>query len=182
MDIRYLQSVAASVLNDFPACDAFTIVSTDGNHTPESNDYKKIIASRPLVELNEIVQFLVAGGFLINRLDLSLHRPLVIWSMTEQGRELAELGDWDKYEKLQQLRKAKKYDPLLFRSLLAFWTRYLLTVIVGLVACYEIVNYSGRIRDLSPLDPPSPYFVCTWIFLIFIIFARAVWRLWQKDK
>ena len=119
--------------------------------------------------MNDIIQFLVLDGFLINRLDLSVNSRLY-WELTEKGKDLKELGDWLKYGKLMQIRKAQKYDPIKTKSSLAFWIRYTITIIVWIAACIQIIGYAGKIRNLSPLELPGPYFVCTWLFLIFMVF------------
>ncbi len=169
MEINELKVLSASVLAEFPLGEAFTI--SVGKQDQESVPVRGTVvrSSRPLSELSEVVGFLVEHGFLVNRFDVSEDKG-IFWQMTEKGRDLRELGDWEKYEKLLHLRKAGSYDPARAKAQFVFWFRYFFTFLVGIVACNQAIVYGTKIQELKPLDPPSPYFVCTSIFFIFILF------------
>jgi hypothetical protein len=181
VEAQLMRDLCLEMVGKFPMELPFTIrLSSVGDVDSTDSEQMVCFQNKLLSDLNDAVHFMVEEGFLINCLEADGEK-LIYWKLSENGRELKKLGDWKKYERLIQLRQVEMKDPEAFRGLFAFWTRYGITIVVCIAACKTTIDYAVGVGDANPVDTPSPFFVCSWLFLIFIVFWMHTQKLRTGD-
>ena len=171
----------AELLAIFPKDIPFTITQTpaEGVAAPSHENGISIVYTGLAISVaNEAVQFLVAKGFLINEVDLTSPTS-IYWKLSDKGKDLQELGgDLEKYTRLMQLRKIKNEDLQTSKSNFVFWFRFIFGIGLAIAAIVQIGSFTTALQQLNPIDPPSPFSVCIWLFLLFL----AGWMITRRRK
>jgi predicted transcriptional regulator len=179
MSITEITILAPDILAQFPSHGTFTI---QPQHLQKINTDKEIKFSKSAVEntvivettfeipvVNEVIQYLVSKGFLVNMLDIK-DETRIYWQLTDKGRDLKEVGSIEAYQRLEQIREVKKFDIQTVRKFARFWFRFVVAVIVSIAALDNIIRYLDKFQEVTPIDPPSPFFVCIWLNIIVVMF------------